>query len=268
MVTRSPPMVLEGPKPPKIVGGPARNPAYHSSPGARCHTCRQLGHLQRQCPNRTQHTQWPKAGTATFCRAAVHCYQGEADPALGATTNQGVEGMEEVLHEVDPVQAAQADNRQQHRQVMWVNGKRMQGLRDSGATLTLVKPHLVRDQEKMDRTVAVRVAGGAIHRLPTARIHLNWGVGDGLVEVGLMEDLPADVLLGNDLGPMLSAFSVAPLAETYPVTTRRQARAAEVESHSEEAQTLLCLDWGSTEPSRAGRPRTPGSLPEWETTAP
>ncbi|CAJ0937133.1 unnamed protein product [Ranitomeya imitator] len=56
MVTRGPHMDLEGPKPPKIVGGPARNPAYHSPPGARCHTCRQLGHLQRQCPNRTQHT--------------------------------------------------------------------------------------------------------------------------------------------------------------------------------------------------------------------
>ncbi|CAJ0956513.1 unnamed protein product [Ranitomeya imitator] len=58
----------------------------------------------------------------------------------------------------------------------------MQGLRDSRATLTLVKPHLFWDQEKTDRTVAVRVAGGAIHRLPTARIHLNWGVGNGLVE--------------------------------------------------------------------------------------
>ncbi|XP_073520136.1 uncharacterized protein [Phyllobates terribilis] len=80
-VSRGPPMGLEAPKPQKLGGGPTNTPAYQSPPGVRCHTCHQLGHLQRHCPNRTQRTQWPKPETTTFNRAAVHCYQDEADPA-------------------------------------------------------------------------------------------------------------------------------------------------------------------------------------------
>ncbi|KAM9329490.1 uncharacterized protein PAF06_003128 [Gastrophryne carolinensis] len=93
-------------------------------------------------------------------------------------------------------------------------------LRDTGATLTLLQPHLVKNKDRTGHTVAVRVAGGAVFRLPTARVHLDWGAGSGRVQVGLMDNLPAEVLLGNDLGPMTSAYATPGPASINPVTTR------------------------------------------------
>ncbi|KAM9326851.1 uncharacterized protein PAF06_003086 [Gastrophryne carolinensis] len=70
---------------------------------------------------------------------------------------------------------------------------------------------------------AVRVAGGAVFRLPTARVHLDWDAESGRVHVGLMDNLPAEVLLGNDLGAMTSAYATPGPASINPVTTRAQA---------------------------------------------
>ncbi|KAM4663490.1 uncharacterized protein O3C94_011742 [Discoglossus pictus] len=206
----------------------------------RCHTCNQQGHIQRHCPRNRNRSTWNTPTNSPANRAAVHCYQSEPrQPFFGTLSNEKSLG---TLHEVNPVQAA-ADNRQGHRQGVHVEGKRLQGLRDSGATITLVRNHLVPKQQLTLEYVAVRVAGGAIYKIPTAKVHLDWGAGSGNVEVGLMQDLPADVILGNDLGELTSAFvSQYPAQEALPVVTRQQARTTASSEHSE-APTLLCLDW-------------------------
>ncbi|KAM9307667.1 LOW QUALITY PROTEIN: uncharacterized protein PAF06_011781 [Gastrophryne carolinensis] len=40
-----------------------------------------------------------------------------------------------------------------------------------------------------------------------ARVYLDWGTGKGLREVGVSEDIPVNVLLGNDLGRMLCHYA-------------------------------------------------------------
>ncbi|XP_044146655.1 uncharacterized protein LOC122935008 [Bufo gargarizans] len=216
-------------------------PRYNTRPPIRCHTCNQQGHIQRDCPRNRPRQNWNYQGPSPPNRAAVHCCQRES--VLPTSTITSIEEPLGILHEVNPIQAA-SDNRQGHRQVVHMEGKSIQGLRDSGATLTLVRNHLVPKHTLTGDCVAVRVAGGAIYKVPTAKVHLNWGAGHGNVEVGIMQDLPADVILGNDLGELTSAFVPQPtIQEAYPVVTRQQARTTAPSDHSE-AQTLLCLDWG------------------------
>ncbi|KAM4622271.1 uncharacterized protein O3C94_020089 [Discoglossus pictus] len=209
-------------RPPTINPTPALRPGggnYQTPPRynnarsfIRCHTCNQQGHMQRDCPRNRNRSTWNTPTNFPANRAAVHCYQSEPrQPFFGTQSNEESLG---TLHEVNPVQAA-PDNRQGHRQVVHVEGKRLQGLRDSGATITLVRNHLVPKHQLTGEYVAVRVAGGAIYKIPTAKVHLDWGAGSGNVEVGLMQDLPADVILGNDLGELTSAF-VSPSSSVYP----------------------------------------------------
>uniref|UniRef100_A0A8C5PDU0 Gypsy retrotransposon integrase-like protein 1 n=1 Tax=Leptobrachium leishanense TaxID=445787 RepID=A0A8C5PDU0_9ANUR len=75
-------------------------------------------------------------------------------------------------------------------------------------------------------SVAVRVAGGHVYRIPTARVHLDWGMDVRDVEVGIMKDLPTEVLLGNDLGLLTSTFEDTHPGGVCPVTTCHQARKA------------------------------------------
>ncbi|KAM4661922.1 uncharacterized protein O3C94_010563 [Discoglossus pictus] len=202
-----------------------------------CHTCNQQGHMQRDCPRNRNRPTWKTPTNSPANRAAVHCYQNEPrQPFFGTRSNEDSLG---TIHEVNSVQAA-ADNRQGHRQGVHVEGKRLQGLRDSGATITLVRNHLVPKHQLTGEYVAVRVAGGAIYKIPTAKVHLDWGAGSGNVEVGLMQDLPADVILGNDLGELTSAFvSQHRAQEALPVVTQQQARTTASSKHSKAPRLVV-----------------------------
>uniref|UniRef100_A0A8C5MXN0 Gypsy retrotransposon integrase-like protein 1 n=1 Tax=Leptobrachium leishanense TaxID=445787 RepID=A0A8C5MXN0_9ANUR len=173
----------------------------------RCYGCNQDGHYKQNCPNRPD-----LARSSPRPSQSTHCY--DADLPWPEAPEEW-----ERLHEADPVQAAAADNR--HHQAVWVNGRAAEGLRDSGATITLVRPHLVQQNDRLRNTVAVRVAGGKVLRLETARVHLDWGSGEKVVRVGLLNQLPAEVLLGNDLGRLISAYS---MDAATPVTTRLQSQ--------------------------------------------
>uniref|UniRef100_A0A8C5QAE7 CCHC-type domain-containing protein n=1 Tax=Leptobrachium leishanense TaxID=445787 RepID=A0A8C5QAE7_9ANUR len=176
----------------------------------RCYGCNQEGHYKQHCPNRPELTR--PAGRPS---PAARCCD------AGAPWPEAPEEWWEQLHEADPVQAAADDNRRHHHQAVWINGRPAEGLRDSGATITLVRPHLVPPSDRLRSTVAVRVAGGKVLRLETARVHLDWGNGEKEVRVGLLRQLPAEVLLGNDLGELISAYSTD---AATPVTTRQQSR--------------------------------------------
>uniref|UniRef100_A0A8C5PP86 Gypsy retrotransposon integrase-like protein 1 n=1 Tax=Leptobrachium leishanense TaxID=445787 RepID=A0A8C5PP86_9ANUR len=211
---RSPPFrpALPAPPPPTpAVRTPAARPTSRPNnlANVRCYGCNQDGHYKQNCPNRPDLTRPPARPSPS-----AHCYDTE-------TPWPEVPEEWERLHEADPVQAASADNRHHHRQAVWINGRAAEGLRDSGATITLVRPHLVQQNDRLHNTIAVRVAGGKVLRLETARVHLDWGSGEKVVRVGLLNQLPAEVLLGNDLGRLVSSYSTDAAA---PVTTRQQSQ--------------------------------------------
>ncbi|XP_044155688.1 uncharacterized protein LOC122942250, partial [Bufo gargarizans] len=70
-----------------------------------------------------------------------------------------------------------------------------------------------------------------------------------------MKDLPSEVILGNDIGPLTSAFASTPAQEAHAVTTRAQSRAAEIHPLPTETQvsqpnlplTVQPLPWDTPE---------------------
>ncbi|XP_040278175.1 uncharacterized protein LOC120993770, partial [Bufo bufo] len=198
----------------------------------RCFRCKQLGHYKQNCPmdNNTR-SNWSRPGYRP--PAAAHCVDSAWDPQeLGQEEPLGT------LYEALMVQSVITDNRKHHCQLVMVNGKTARGLRDSGATITLVQRHLIKESEKPGKSIAVRVAGGAVYRIPTAQVHLDWGAGAGNVHVGVMKDLPSEVILGNDIGPLTSVFASTPAQEAHAVTTRAQSRAAESHPLPTETQVV------------------------------
>ncbi|XP_040297416.1 uncharacterized protein LOC121008788 [Bufo bufo] len=81
---------------------------------------------------------------------------------------------------------------------------------NTGAQLTLVRPELVDPQDILPgKTTMVTVIGGVSPTVPMACVYLDWGAGCSLREVGLSDSIPANVLLGTDLGRMTSQYEPA-----------------------------------------------------------
>uniref|UniRef100_A0A8C5LU82 CCHC-type domain-containing protein n=1 Tax=Leptobrachium leishanense TaxID=445787 RepID=A0A8C5LU82_9ANUR len=184
---------------PRTSTRPPAPPTPAPQVGPRCYGCNQIGHIQDRCPLNT-HRPAPSRAAHPPSRAAAYCCHQEPEPTATLEEDWGI------LHEANPVQAATQDNRQHHRQQVRVNGQLASGLRDTGATLILAQPHLIHSAASTGYSVAVRVAGGHVYRIPTARVHLDWGTNARDVEVGVMKNLPSEVLLGNDLGLLTSTF--------------------------------------------------------------
>uniref|UniRef100_A0A1B8Y844 Uncharacterized protein n=1 Tax=Xenopus tropicalis TaxID=8364 RepID=A0A1B8Y844_XENTR len=99
------------------------------------------------------------------------------------------------------------ENLSHHMQPVTVGDKVTQGLRDSGSNLSLVHPEMINTGDVIPgKTLSIKGVVGDHPEVPVAQVYLDWGVGRGLREVGVSNEIPVDVLLGNDLGNMLSAF--------------------------------------------------------------
>uniref|UniRef100_A0A803KDA6 Gypsy retrotransposon integrase-like protein 1 n=1 Tax=Xenopus tropicalis TaxID=8364 RepID=A0A803KDA6_XENTR len=97
-----------------------------------------------------------------------------------------------------------------------VDGNPVEGFLDSGAFITLAEPSVVTLNRIVPGKMArVILAGGQRREVPIAQVTLDWGEGPVLHEVGVMDQLPADVLLGNDVGDICCSI------------TRRQAESGE-----------------------------------------
>ncbi|KAE8585183.1 hypothetical protein XENTR_v10021239 [Xenopus tropicalis] len=135
----------------------------------RCFSCHQVGHVRADCPLRK--------GPTPPVQPVVMLVSGK---------------MEKLSHHMQPVT---------------VGGKVTQGLRDSGSNFSLVRPEIINTGDLIPgKTLSVKGVGGDHPKVPVAQVYLDWGVGRGLREVGVSNEIPVDVLLGNDLGNMLSAF--------------------------------------------------------------
>nr|NP_001090219.1 uncharacterized protein LOC779121 [Xenopus laevis]AAH70997.1 MGC79993 protein [Xenopus laevis] len=135
----------------------------------RCFSCHQVGHVRSACPE--------QKGATTPVQPVVMFVSGKAE------------------------------NLSHHMQPVIVGNKVTQGLRDSGSNFSLVRPEIINTGDIIPgKTLSVKGVGGSHPKVPVAKVHLDWGVGRGLREVGVSNEIPVDVLLGNDLGSMLSAF--------------------------------------------------------------
>ncbi|XP_041418563.1 uncharacterized protein LOC121393619 [Xenopus laevis] len=135
----------------------------------RCFSCNQMGHVRTGCPHKKEPT------------------------SPGQPVVMLVSGKPENLHH--------------HMQSVIVGDKVTQGLRDSGSNLSLVRPEMINTGDIIPgKTLSIKGVGGSHPKVPVAKVFLDWGAGRGLREVGVTNEIPVNVLLGNDLGYMITAF--------------------------------------------------------------
>ncbi|XP_041428447.1 uncharacterized protein LOC121396899 [Xenopus laevis] len=135
----------------------------------RCFSCNQMGHVRTDCPQKKEPT------------------------SPGQPVVMLVSGKPENLHH--------------HMQSVIVGDKVTQGLRDSGSNFSLVRPEMINTGDIIPgKTLSIKGVGGSHPKVPVAKVFLDWGAGRGLREVGVTNEIPVNVLLGNDLGYMITAF--------------------------------------------------------------
>ncbi|XP_075719869.1 uncharacterized protein LOC142760564 [Rhinoderma darwinii] len=157
---------------------PPTRPAFDSR---RCFVCNKLGHLSTTCPEKKKNAPLPKPLGSS---PAVLCVGG--------------------------IQGKPSDNLQS----VTVGNTVTVGLRDTGAEMTLVRPELVSMEDIIPgKTLTVTGIGGVHPALPMARVYLDWGTGRGLKEVGVSENIPTNVLLGTDLGRLVSQYVASDVAD-------------------------------------------------------
>ncbi|OCU00042.1 hypothetical protein XELAEV_18005824mg [Xenopus laevis] len=135
----------------------------------RCFSCNQMGHVRTDCPQKKEPT------------------------SPGQPVVMLVSGKPENLHH--------------HMQSVIVGDKVTQGLRYAGSNFSLVRPEMINTGDIIPgKTLSIKGVGGSHPKVPVAKVFLDWGAGRGLREVGVTNEIPVNVLLGNDLGYMRTAF--------------------------------------------------------------
>ena len=152
----------------------------------RCYKCNKRGHIAAQC--RSQIAK-PKKGFLS--RYEAHK---ELDPELSGFREKGM-----------------------------VNGQEVMMLRDTGCTKILVHSSLVTKRSIIpDKWIDICLADGSSKRLPVAKIHMNVKDKSGYLEVGVLDILPENVLLGNDINHEFSKAFVTTRAQTKENSKKKQ----------------------------------------------
>ncbi|XP_072006274.1 uncharacterized protein [Engystomops pustulosus] len=135
----------------------------------KCFNCNKVGHLRSACPER--------GATVYSTVPVVMLLSGD---------------MEKLQH---------------HMQTVIVGDRVTQGLRDSGASYSLVRPEIINPEDIIpEKTLPVKGITGCHPGVPVAKVFMDWGSGRGIRLVGVSQELPVDVLLGNDLGNMTTVY--------------------------------------------------------------
>ncbi|XP_073457218.1 uncharacterized protein [Aquarana catesbeiana] len=91
------------------------------------------------------------------------------------------------------------------------------GFRDTGAEVTLVRPEVIERSDIIPgKFFTLTGVGGTRSRVPRAYVFIDWGAGSGMREVGVSVEIPTAVLLGADLGTLVSYYAPAKSTQDAP----------------------------------------------------
>ncbi|KAM5126977.1 LOW QUALITY PROTEIN: uncharacterized protein ACMZJ9_020963 [Mantella aurantiaca] len=178
-------------RPPQRSPAPAAVPRTEVPGRLTCHFCRRAGHLQFNCPERRSTPSAPGPPVPTPRQAQP----ASRTPQPGSSSSVLFAGGQEI----HPMTS--------NHQLVTVNNQLVTGFRDTGADVTLVQAHLVPTESIIpDKYLTLTGLGGTLSHIPQARVTLDWGVGVQEKVVGLLDKLPVPVLLGTDLGKLVSYY--------------------------------------------------------------
>lgn len=152
--------------------GPAKKPFNRTqNQDVRCYNCNNLGHTQHFCP-------------ALKSKPSLLC----SVPRPAAVPTIELRGC------TTPV---------------LVNGQKVEALLDSGCFQSVVLSRLVPEERWSREKTPLTCIHGDEHTYPTAEIYMTVGGQTYLLNVALAENLPFDVILGNDVPTLLDLMSVS-----------------------------------------------------------
>ncbi|KAK7889409.1 hypothetical protein WMY93_024969 [Mugilogobius chulae] len=94
-----------------------------------------------------------------------------------------------------------------------VNGQKVEALLDSGCFQSVVLSSLVPEERRSRETTPLTCIHGDEHTYPTAEVYITVGGQTYLLNVALAENLPFDVILGNDIPTLLDLMSQSNVLE-------------------------------------------------------
>ncbi|XP_075697048.1 uncharacterized protein LOC142662718 [Rhinoderma darwinii] len=210
-----PPPVIYGPQPirrpmttmPTNPGAPQFRPRYGGISERKCYGCGQPGHLQSSCPSRNRRELRPFPPPPGHLVHSILPEEEFPPPPPEWTTEPCITETPPGLYGIQSLAKSYPEQRQRHLQDVFIDGYKVTGFRDTGAFLTIADPRVVRPEAiHQGPGIPIALAGGTRKYIQKAAVHLDYGYGERLCWIGVMGGLPADVLLGNDIGELQCHF--------------------------------------------------------------
>ncbi|XP_041439585.1 uncharacterized protein LOC121400486 [Xenopus laevis] len=213
---------LDRPQPPRSNPISNRTPSapIRAAPPRTCFRCGSLTHLFSACPLNLRPTPSGPTGKLPAPRpiAAISSPEPNIRQQVIQTVRQhttdtavATSSPREVVSEEYIVMGMGWGNNGQPRKhvlPVLVNGRQVEGFLDSGSCISLVEPHIVpADAVVPGKAARIVLAGGHKQDIPIAQVTLDLGDGPFTHQVGILRQLPAEILLGNDVGHIQCSLS-------------------------------------------------------------
>ena len=178
-----------------------------------CEICQTESHTREKC--------WYQNDKLTFVKA--RCVNNESDNKdtmiRSLTTKQ---------------EQNKNDTYKEYRVRIVVNGKSLNGLRDSGSSVSIIKQSLLENPAYTSEYMWITSVFGTQQKIPIAKVLVQSELGEDYVEIGVLDTLPVDFIVGNDLIKQLHQKKLAML-----VKTRSQHATDEQNKETEQRQSLV-----------------------------
>src|SRR3981189_3102752 len=84
-----------------------------------------------------------------------------------------------------------------------MDGKQVKYIRDSGSSVSLISPNVIPDHNMTNETISITSVFGNTETIPVAVVHLKCRYGEIDWPVGVVNNLPVEMIIGNDLDSSL-----------------------------------------------------------------
>ena len=122
-------------------------------------------------------------------------------------------------------------------EIATVNGKEVRYVRDSGSSVSLISPDCLSDYKLTGSNMTITSVFGNTETIPVALVHIKCRYGEINWPVGIVENLPVNMIIGNDLD---SSLGKQFKKQCFVVTRSRAKRLETIAEDAEnEAEALL-----------------------------